>query len=101
MLGSVVARYWGLRNLSLSVARMIDAGEAPAVESALVKEMGTRFDQEVTDRVIELCELEPSPEAAGLFERLVAAALLTGPSFTIRGGTTEILRSVASKGLGR
>ena len=101
MLGSVTARYWGLRNLSLSVARMIDAGEAPAVESALVKEMGTRFDQEVTERVLELSEIEPTPLSDSLFERLVVAAVLTGPSFTIRGGTTEILRSVASKGLGR
>ena len=50
-------------------------------------------------KVVELVDLEPSPESASLFERLVAAAVLTGPSFTIRGGTIEILRSVASKGL--
>ncbi len=101
MLGWATARWWGLRNLSLSVARLIDAGEAPSVESALVKEMGTRFEQDVLQKVIDLVDLEPSPEAASLFERLVAAAVQTGPSFTIRGGTIEILRSVASKGLGR
>ncbi|MCP3990984.1 MAG: acyl-CoA dehydrogenase [Actinomycetia bacterium] len=99
MLGWATARWWGLRNLSLSVARMIDEGEAPSVESALVKEMGTRFEQDVLQRVVDLIDLEPSPEAATVFERLVASAVLTGPSFTIRGGTTEILRSVASKGL--
>jgi alkylation response protein AidB-like acyl-CoA dehydrogenase len=99
MLGWATARYWGLRNLSLSVARMIDEGKAPSVESALVKEMGTRFEQDVLQKVIELVDLEPSPESTSLFERLVAAAVLTGPSFTIRGGTVEILRSVASKGL--
>ena len=99
MLGWATARWWGLRNLSLSVARMIDSGEAPAVESALVKEMGTRFEQDVLQRVLDLVDLEPSPTSASLFERLVAAAVLTGPSFTIRGGTIEILRSVAAKGL--
>ena len=99
VLGWATARYWALRNLSLSVARMIDAGEAPSVESALVKEMGTRFEQDVTEQVLRLVDLEPSPESASLFERLVAASVLTGPSFTIRGGTIEILRSVASKGL--
>lgn len=98
-LGSITARYWGLRNMSLAVARMIDEGGSPSIESALVKEMGTRFDQDVTERVLELIDLEPSPEAATLFERIVSAAILTGPSFTIRGGTIEILRSVASKGL--
>ena len=86
--------------MSLSVARMIDAGGAPAVESALVKEMGTRFEQDVVLWLTELLDLEPSPGSAWLFERLLASAMLTGPSFTIRGGTVEILRSVAAKGLG-
>ncbi len=99
LLGWATARYWALHNLSLAVARMIDQGEAPSVESALVKEMGTRFEQDVLQQVVDLVDLEPSPESAGLFEQLVAAATLTGPSFTIRGGTIEILRSVASKGL--
>ncbi|MFV0257411.1 MAG: acyl-CoA dehydrogenase family protein [Acidimicrobiales bacterium] len=99
LLGWATARWWTLRNLSLSVARMIDRGGAPSVESALVKEMGTRFEQDITARVLELVDLEPSRESASLFERMLAAAVLTGPSFTIRGGTIEILRSVASKGL--
>jgi alkylation response protein AidB-like acyl-CoA dehydrogenase len=99
LLGDVVARWWALRGLSLSIARKIDRGEAPAVESALVKEMGTRFEQDVLERVVRLVDIEPSPESASLFERLLAAAILTGPSFTIRGGTIEVLRSVAAKGL--
>ena len=78
LLGDVVARWWALRQLSLSVARMIDAGEAPAVESALVKEMGTRFEQDVLERVLQLVDVEPSPASASLFERLLAAAVLTG-----------------------
>jgi alkylation response protein AidB-like acyl-CoA dehydrogenase len=99
MLGWATARWWTLRNLSLAVARMIDEGQAPSVESALVKEMGTRFEQDIVERVLQLVDLEPSPQSASLFERMLSAAVLTGPSFTIRGGTTEILRSVASKGL--
>ncbi len=99
MLGWATSRWWTLRNLSLSVARMIDEGQAPSVESSLVKEMGTRFEQDITERVLQLIDLEPSPESASLFERMLSAAVLTGPSFTVRGGTIEILRSVASKGL--
>lgn len=98
-LGWATSRWWGLRNLSLSVARLIDAGGAPSVESSLVKEMGTRFEQDVLQKVLDLIDIEPTPESASLFERLVAASILTGPAFTIRGGTIEILRSVASKGL--
>jgi alkylation response protein AidB-like acyl-CoA dehydrogenase len=99
LLGEAAARWWGLRQLSLSVARLIDRGEAPSTESALVKEMGTRFEQDVLAAVQRLVDLEPAPGAASLFERLLARAVLTGPSFTIRGGTNEILRSVAARGL--
>jgi alkylation response protein AidB-like acyl-CoA dehydrogenase len=100
MLGSAVARWWAIRRLSLSVARMIDSGEAPAVQSALVKEMGTRFEQDVLACVQELVTLEPVRDADSLFERLLFEAVLSAPSFTIRGGTNEILRSVAARGLG-
>jgi alkylation response protein AidB-like acyl-CoA dehydrogenase len=91
-----------LRRLSLGVARAIDAGGTPAAEAALIKEMGTRFEQDVVSALRELMDRElvcgPEP-APSLFERLLRRATLDAPSFTIRGGTTEILRSVAAKGL--
>ena len=99
VLGEAVAQLWAMRRLSLSVARMIDAGEAPAVQSALVKEMATRFEQDLLACVQELVALEPMRDGDSPFERLLFEAILSGPSFTIRGGTNEILRSVASKGL--
>jgi alkylation response protein AidB-like acyl-CoA dehydrogenase len=99
LLGEAVARWWGLRQLSLSVARQIDRGEAPSVESALVKEMGTRWEQDVLAAVQRLVDLEPSPDTTSTFERLLVRAALTQPSFTIRGGTNEVLRSVAARGL--
>jgi alkylation response protein AidB-like acyl-CoA dehydrogenase len=101
VLGELVARWWGMRRLSLSVARMIDTGEAPAVQSALVKEMATRFEQEVLALVQELVAFEPVSDGESLLERLLFEAVLSAPSFTIRGGTNEILRSVAAKGLGQ
>jgi alkylation response protein AidB-like acyl-CoA dehydrogenase len=99
MLGEAVAGWWGIRALSLSVARLIDAGEAPAAESALVKELGTRFEQDVLDAVWRLVDVDPDPKSDSLFERLLAAAILAAPAFTIRGGTNEILRSVAARAL--
>ncbi len=100
ILGDATARLWAMRRLSLSVARMIDSGEAPAVQSALVKEMATRFEQDLLASVQELAALEPLRDADSLFERLLFEAVLSAPSFTIRGGTNEVLRSVAAKGLG-
>ncbi|MCW2780323.1 MAG: Acyl-CoA dehydrogenase [Marmoricola sp.] len=99
VIGEIVAKYWALRRLSLSVARSIDRKEAPAAESALVKEMGTRFEQDVIIALQCLLDVEPRSTSASVFERLLSRAILSGPSFTIRGGTIEILRSVAMKGL--
>src|SRR4051812_39040343 len=99
VLGASVAQWWGIRALSLSVARMIDRGESPAAESALVKELGTRFEQDVLDAVWRQADVEPDPESESPFERLLAAGIFGAPSFTIRGGTNEILRSVAARGL--
>jgi alkylation response protein AidB-like acyl-CoA dehydrogenase len=99
-LGQATARWWAVRRLSLSVARMIDTGEAPAVQSALVKEMATRFEQDLVHGILELVDREPTPGAADPLGQLLAEAILSAPSFTIRGGTNEILRSVAARGLG-
>jgi alkylation response protein AidB-like acyl-CoA dehydrogenase len=99
VLGRAVAQWWAIRSLSLSVARAIDRGDSPAAESALVKELGTRFEQQVLDEVWSLVALEPDPQSDSAFERLLAAAILGAPSFTIRGGTNEILRSVAARTL--
>jgi alkylation response protein AidB-like acyl-CoA dehydrogenase len=99
LLGAATARWWGLRNLSLAIARAVDEGGAPAIEAALVKEMATRFEQDVLEGLRRLIDLEPSPASSSLFERLLVTAILSAPSFTIRGGTVEILRSVAAKGL--
>ncbi|MBW8826509.1 MAG: acyl-CoA dehydrogenase family protein [Acidobacteria bacterium] len=98
-LGWAVARFWGIRQLSIAVNRMIDQGRAPAAESALVKDMATRFEQDVIEAVRQLVEVSPSLESGSLFERLLARSVLAGPSYTIRGGTTEVLVGVVSKGL--
>ncbi len=99
LLGDAVANYWVLHHLSLSVARSIDEGGAPAIESSLVKEMGTRFEQDVVSAVLAFLDEGPNTADGSIFGRLLVSAALTQPSFTVRGGTNEVLRSVASKGL--
>jgi len=99
VIGQALAQWWGIRALSLAVARMIDRGESPAAESALVKELGTRFEQDVLEALWQASGAVPDPASDAPFERLLARAVLAAPQFTIRGGTNEILRSVAAKGL--
>jgi alkylation response protein AidB-like acyl-CoA dehydrogenase len=99
--GGLAARLWSIRQLSLSVARALEQGEAPATEAALVKDVGTVFEQEVVETVRDLAAVEIDPGAASLFERLLAECVLNAPSWTLRGGTTEVLRGIAAKALTR
>ena len=90
--GRLTARLLALRRLSLSVAGAIEAGEAPVVEAALVKDLGTRFERDVAESARNLA---PDDGLAGL----LAQAVLSAPGFTLRGGTSEILRGVVARGL--
>ncbi len=98
-LGRIVSRLWAFRGMSLSIARLVDAGESPVAEAALVKEMATRFEQESVEIVRRHFGRTPDLGSADPRESLLARAILVSPSWTIRGGTTEILRSVIAKGL--
>lgn len=98
-LGRLTARFWTIRQLSLSVARALQQGQSPEVEAAIVKDLGTTFEQEVVAVMQSLVEDDPDPGSSSLFESLLAQAILVSPSYTIRGGTTEVLRSVAAHGL--
>ncbi|HEY4005625.1 MAG TPA: acyl-CoA dehydrogenase family protein [Pseudonocardia sp.] len=99
-LGALVARVWTLRRLSLGIAASLGSGVAQDVPAALVKDLGTRFENEVIDAARLLVDIPPDPGAEGGFARLLADAVLHAPGFTLRGGTNEILRGVVARGLG-
>jgi hypothetical protein len=61
--------------------------------------MGTRFEQDVVAAVLAYLDEAPDLADTSTFGRLLATSALTQPSFTLRGGTNEVLRSVAAKGL--
>lgn len=95
--GELLARLVSLRLLSVSVARTLTDGGSAASEAALVKDLGTRFEQESVDLVADL--LDGVTGDAGLREML-ATARLHQPLFTLRGGTNEVLRGVVARGMG-
>jgi alkylation response protein AidB-like acyl-CoA dehydrogenase len=98
-LGHTIARWWGLRQISLAAARMIDEGLAPALQAAIGKDMGTEFEQEVITALQQLIDIEPSLVSRSPFSRLLARAVLVAPSWPIRGGTNEVLKGIIAKGL--
>lgn len=100
VLGRFLAHLATLRVMSLSVAGMLERGESPNLEAALVKDVGTAFEQEIPEIARLLIDSEPSLSQGEPFNEALARAVLTSPSFTIRGGTREILRGIIAKGLG-
>lgn len=99
-LGTLAARLWTLQRMSMAVAGLLDAGIAPEVEAALVKDLGTRFERESIELVRLLVPTEPVLGSANRLAALLAEAILQAPGFTLRGGTTEILRGIVARGLG-
>lgn len=98
--GRMAARLWTLRQMSLGIANLLEEGKSPDVEAALVKDLGTKFEKEVIEVTRELASARPSMNSNRRLEVLLAESILHAPGFTLRGGTTEILRSIISKGLG-
>ena len=97
-LGHLYARLNALRQLSMDVARRLESGEAPNVQAALVKDLGTRFERDV----VEIVRLLVPPDSTGeRFRRLYREAVAHAPGFTLRGGTNEILRGLVARGLTR
>jgi acyl-CoA dehydrogenase len=98
--GGLVARLWTLRRMSLAVAGSLASGQAPELAAALVKDLGTRFENEVVDVARQVLAVPPDPGAEGGYARLLADAVLHAPGFTLRGGTNEVLRGIVARGLG-
>jgi acyl-CoA dehydrogenase len=100
-MGRLVAQLHTLRRMSVSVAGMLQAGKEPVVESSIVKDMGTIWEQKLPERVRELAAfLEDEVSNRVTLDEQLAFALKTAPKLTIQGGTTEILRGIIARGLG-
>ncbi len=98
--GRLVASMATLRQMSLSVAGMLQAGENPNLEAAVVKDVGTVFEQSVPDIVHDVLGAEPTIDTGSELQQVLGYITQTAPSFSLRGGTREILRGIIARGLG-
>ncbi|MFT3779147.1 MAG: acyl-CoA dehydrogenase family protein [Ottowia sp.] len=96
-LGRVTARYATLRQMSLGVSAMLARGENPALAAAAVKDQGALVEQAMPDIAHDLFggSVPPGSPLADAMDYLTLAV----PSFSLRGGTREILRGILAKGL--
>jgi alkylation response protein AidB-like acyl-CoA dehydrogenase len=102
LLGRLVAHLATLRALSLSVTARLEQGESPVVEAALVKDLGTEFEQMIPVAVANALASDPEGTCAVSSELLKTLAYTSrmAPSFSLRGGTREILRGMIARGIG-
>ena len=92
------------RMLCYYTAWLVDQGAKPSSEAAMTKTFCTEYEQRLNDvatRVLgPTSQIHPGVEWAG-FEGDAATAYLWGPSYTLQGGSCEILKNiVALRGLG-
>lgn len=100
-IGRLVAQLSTLRHMSVSVAGMLEDGKVPDVEAALVKDLGTCWEQALPAKARDLApspRLDPGNRLD--FEEMLGFATLIAPKLTIQGGTSEILRGIIARGLG-
>lgn len=97
--GRLLAQLSALRNMSLAVTSLLAKGESPVVEASMVKDLGTGFEQSapalITDHLASLNEPLPG-ELLATLDYVVGMS----PSFSLRGGTREVLRGIIARGLG-
>jgi len=85
------------------VASLLDQGKIPSFEAAMGKTICTLFEAKLADVATTLMGLPGllmpgSPEA--LFDGVVCESYLWSPSYTLQGGTVEVLKNIiAQRGL--
>jgi len=98
-LGRLAAELWTLRQMSMSTAAKLASGENPVVEASIVKDLGNSFEQALPLVVQSLLDDETLAASSPLTDTL-EYLLQMAPSFSLRGGTREILRGIIARALG-
>jgi alkylation response protein AidB-like acyl-CoA dehydrogenase len=93
-IGALAARLTALRRLGYEIAAALDAGEAPVRQAAKFKLLGTHFEKDVVEAaryVLDVCDADADAWA------LLADGIAVVPAGSIRGGSSEIMRTVISR----
>jgi hypothetical protein len=89
-----------LRNMSIAVTAKLVNGDSPLVEAALVKDIGTEFEQSIPSVIEAALAMDPDALVDAELYRAVAYVSQMAPTYSLRGGTREILRGMIARGLG-
>jgi len=99
-IGRLAAHIITLRRLSRSVAGLLQSGADMAMQAALVKDLGNALEREIPERLRALRLADPASPAADAYRAMLEDTVADATSYTLRGGTPEVLRGMIARGLG-
>lgn len=100
LVGDFTARLGTLRAMSIACTARLALGESPVVEASLVKDLGTSFEQELPIAIGDDLAAHPDEPVDAELYRTLLYVTHVAPSFSLRGGTREILRGIIARGMG-
>lgn len=98
--GRLMAQLATLRELSIAVTARLEQGASPVLEASLVKDLGTSFEQSIPALVADDLGAHPEEPIDPELHRALSYVSAIAPSFSLRGGTREILRGIIARGMG-
>jgi alkylation response protein AidB-like acyl-CoA dehydrogenase len=98
--GRILAHLVPLREMSAALTAKLAHGGSPVIEAALVKDLGTELEQAIPNLLADVIAADPQAERPDALLRTLSYVLQVCPTFSLRGGTREILRGVIARGLG-
>lgn len=98
--GRLIAQLATLRELSIAVTARLAKGDSPVVEASLVKDLGTTLEQSIPALIADDLGSHPDEAVCPDLYRSLLRVTHIAPSFSLRGGTREILRGIIARGLG-
>ena len=80
--------------------RRVGAGGSPMAEASLVKDLGTDLEQFMPIAIANALASDLRHDASPQLQRTLAYITQFAPTFSLRGGTREVLRGLVARGLG-
>ena len=100
LVGRLTAELATLRAMSIACTARLALGESPVVEASIVKDRGTSFEQELPVVIADDLAAHPDEAVNEELYRTLMYVTHIAPSFSLRGGTREILRGIIARGMG-
>jgi hypothetical protein len=98
--GRLTAQLWVLQKMSAGIVRKLEAGEEAAIEASIVKDLGCDFEQDSPRAIQAVTAPDEDLTQGGDLAEVLTLLLQMSPSFSLRGGTREILKGIVARGIG-